>query len=187
MLKNQLSGRTKNHSRNSKKNKTKQRPCTGAVEAGSLRASLKVASRHHGRTSPTHPLIPGPRLGLRLQDPATSHHTGSRITLLGLTLPHCPVTAPGSPDHRIRPLVPRGGPCARLEGLSLAWVQLGSGTRARPPGSGLPARDRALGGGVSSFSASSACLSKPGGNTKDPPPRSPVSPCLLQAAADPAD
>lgn len=80
-----------------------------------------------------------------------------------------------SPDPRTPPFELRRGPCATLQGLSPAPGHPGLGTRVWPPRFGLPARDRAP-GAVSSFSAFSACLSKPGGNTKDPPPRSLVSP-----------
>lgn len=82
-------------------------------------------------------LISGPRLGLGLQDPATSRYSASRLTRLRahpLPARFLPlnVGAPGdlsSPDPRAPPFAPLRGPCARLGGLCPASDHRDSGTR----------------------------------------------------------
>lgn len=109
-------------------------------------------------------LISGPRLGLGLQDPATSRFWASTLTRLRAhplpaRLPPLNVGAPSDlspPDPRAPPFAPRRGPCARLGGLCPASVHSASGTRIARAHSAsrvwAPARDWAP-GRVSSFPA----------------------------------
>lgn len=144
------------------------------------------------RTSPTHPLLPcrvhtsacSSKIPPPLATPPLA--TASRLIPTTDSPPPAPeALCPGlSPDPRTPPFAPQRGPCARLEGLSSASGHSGSASRDWAPCSGP--RNRAP-GAVSSFSAFSACLSKPESNTKDPRPISPVSPASTKELQTPQE